>query len=949
MIPLTYGSVCSGIEGASVAWAPLGWRCAFTAETEAFPRAVLKHHYPDVPLFSDFTRLRDHHQDALVDVDLLVGGTPCQGFSVAGLRGSLSDDRSNLCLEFIRLANTIDHLRRAAGRPPIWVLWENVPGVFSTEDNAFGAFLGGLVGCDAALDPGARGKWTDAGLAAGPDRMAAWRVLDAQHFGLAQRRRRVFVLALGGAGAWACADALLPLADSLSGYPAPRRQARERAAPTISARASAGGGLGTDFDLDGGLIDTAPTLTAAGGTDRKHGQGYGQREYEHPGFLQLAAFGGNNTSGEIDVTAGLLAQPGSGWKGDFDSETFITHALNTTATGGAVTEDGTGRGVPLVADHDLHSLRADGFDASEDGTGRGTPLVASTLRPPSRDATWRGDGCDNLIAFSTKDSGADIGEDISPTLRAGEYDTSHANGGVMPAIAFNWQNGGGYGEAHDGLGITEDGTGPLDASTIKAVAIPITADAARRGEGVALTPSPDAEGRIRLRDPGLGIGEDGDPAPTLQAGGPGAVFVHANKGRPAGRKSAHTEMVTLEDETIPTLTTDGHVQSAVFTLAARGRDDGTQLEFRDDELANAVLTPSGGRAGIGVGAIAYAPDVSSTVVSRSSRGGGQTNSPGYNADQALVAIADMPTAQCARTGGPLTGWCLGERRPDGVWSTRCPDCEPRVIGFDAVQLTSLENRSNPQPGDPAPTLAQGSQPMIAFGQNTRDELQIRGGDGDLAGSVQGPGTHQTTYVAAVDLQNVSLGGDVAGTLDTTRPTRGGGQAVMNTFADTAPTLSPGHGGASGHPHRQIGNETGLVAFTITPSQSNKDFNARPSERTQALTPNGNRVSARGGDVIAIQGAATRENPASGPDGVGVRTDGVAYTVEARAEVQMVATSAVRRLTPTECERLQGFPDGYTDVPFRGKAAADGPRYKALGNSFAAPVISWIGQRIQAVR
>ena len=137
------------------------------------------------------------------------------------------------------------------GAPPVWIVWENVPGVFSTKDNAFGAFLGGLGGDEAALEP--QRKWTDAGVVAGPERVAAWRTLDAQYFGLAQRRRRVFVLARGGARGYACADALLPLIESRSGHPAPRREAGQ-VAPTVPARRTAGGGLGTDFDCDGGLI-----------------------------------------------------------------------------------------------------------------------------------------------------------------------------------------------------------------------------------------------------------------------------------------------------------------------------------------------------------------------------------------------------------------------------------------------------------------------------------------------------------------------------------------------------------------------------------------------------------------------------------------------------------------------------------------------------------------------
>ena len=194
---MKYLSVCSGIEAATVAWHPLGWEPLAFSEIEPFPRKVLAHHYPNVPCHGDFTILRD--QDWIVDADLLVGGTPCQAFSVAGLRQSLSDDRGNLTLEFVRLADAIDNLRRIRGDKPAVIVWENVPGVLSVQDNAFGCFLAALVGNDAPLVP-TGGKWTNAGLVVGPKRSAAWRVLDAQYFGVAQRRRRVFVVAGAGDG-----------------------------------------------------------------------------------------------------------------------------------------------------------------------------------------------------------------------------------------------------------------------------------------------------------------------------------------------------------------------------------------------------------------------------------------------------------------------------------------------------------------------------------------------------------------------------------------------------------------------------------------------------------------------------------------------------------------------------------------------------------------------------
>ena len=193
---LRYGSVCSGIESATVAWHPLGWEPVFFSEIEPFPRAVLSHHYPKVPLHGDFTTIR---ADEYGPIDLLVGGTPCQSFSIAGLRGGLADDRGNLALEFLRLADR---------KRPRWLVWENVPGVLSSNGGRdFGSILGGM----GELGYG-----------------YAYRILDAQYFGVPQRRRRVFVVAY--LGDWRHPAAVLFERQSLSGNPAPRREAQESVA-----------------------------------------------------------------------------------------------------------------------------------------------------------------------------------------------------------------------------------------------------------------------------------------------------------------------------------------------------------------------------------------------------------------------------------------------------------------------------------------------------------------------------------------------------------------------------------------------------------------------------------------------------------------------------------------------------------------------------------------------
>ena len=194
-MPIQVGSVCSGIEAASVAWGALGWEMTWFAEIEPFPSAVLKQHYPNVPNLGDMTRLPELVRAGSVPApDILCGGTPCQAFSMSGKRQSMQDERGLLSLKFVELANEIDRVRTGAGLRESVVFWENVPGVLSTSDNAFGCLLAGLAGEDDPLVPSGK-KWANAGCVFGPQRTVVWRILDAQFFGLAQRRKRVFVVA----------------------------------------------------------------------------------------------------------------------------------------------------------------------------------------------------------------------------------------------------------------------------------------------------------------------------------------------------------------------------------------------------------------------------------------------------------------------------------------------------------------------------------------------------------------------------------------------------------------------------------------------------------------------------------------------------------------------------------------------------------------------------------
>lgn len=226
---MRYGSVCSGIEAATCAWHPLGWAPQWFAEIDRFPSAVLAHRYPGVPNLGDFTAIGDDVEP----IDLLVGGTPCQSFSVAGGRAGLDDPRGDLALEFLRLAG------RTRAR---WVVWENVPGVLSSSGGRdFGAFLGAL----GELGYG-----------------FAYRVLDAQYTGLAQRRKRVFVV--GYLGDWRRAAAVLFERASLSWDPPPSRSAGADAAGTLGAStAGRGGRIDADEAVGGQLVPmTGRALTA---------------------------------------------------------------------------------------------------------------------------------------------------------------------------------------------------------------------------------------------------------------------------------------------------------------------------------------------------------------------------------------------------------------------------------------------------------------------------------------------------------------------------------------------------------------------------------------------------------------------------------------------------------------------------------------------------------------
>ncbi len=660
---MRYGSVCSGIEAATVAWEPLGWQAEFYSEIEPFPSHVLHEHYssgrpafmpdPDepglkpkdrkaraaaikavsslperangVPNHGDMTQFERWPDHA---IDLLVGGTPCQDYSIAGLRAGMDGVRGSLTLTYAAIA------RRYR---PRWLVWENVFGVLSSKGGRdFASFLGLLSG--RRIEVPADG-WKSAGIVEGYGGAygLAWRVLDTQYVrvdgaprALPQRRRRVFVVGHSG-GDWRRAAAVLFEREGLSGHPAPRRESGKGVAPTTPARPTGGGGVGTDFDLDGGLL----------------------------------GFGGGNCSGSIDVAASLAAH---GVRQDFEVETFIAQVASTLPAGGNSTggdrQPGTSaetaatmlvaeRAAPpltgnpygdhesregLLAAHPVagtltsngdahsgfweaaglvaHSLRAEGFDASEDGTGRGVPIV------PVAGAICRD----------------------SFTGGAGGRPEGAAAGHFVPvSVAIRGPDEGGTVEMGDDVAhALQASQGGGDKPHVLAP--------------VAYSIMPQNSGKdYKARQV--------EVAQPIMAGGP----VGGNQG-------------------------GDYILEPPFTLAIRGRDGVPDLEYHQEGVANAILTPNGGRAGIGVGAIAFAQNQRDEV-RQMDVAGALAAEPGMkqqtylaHAVQTQWAVRRLAPPECARLQGFADDHCRIPWR--GKPAEQCPD-GPQYKAFGNSMSTNV--------------------------------------------------------------------------------------------------------------------------------------------------------------------------------------------------------------------------------------------------------------------
>jgi len=498
------GSICSGIEAASQA-APDNWEFAFFSEIEKFPSAVLAHHYPDIPNLGDFTTIKAGDWK---DVTLLCGGPPCQTFSIAGNRGGLNDDRGNLTLEYVRMMHDF------ADNGLIWGLYENVPGILSDKTNAFGSFLSGIVGGDAPLCPpdatwgeltdddgqplGTFGwqqiKWPSQGMVEGPRARAAWDVLDAQWFGLAQRRKRVFVV-ISFAKDRDPAKVLFERKGVFGNTPPSRKAGQRLTGKPMESSGDSSNKIGVDGDRDNG-------------------------EKDEISIIDRAAFNqGANALYDPKIEIGDLMP-----------------AL-------------VARGPHAVGHKEPVGARMVAFGEYE------IDETASTIKARDyKDAT-------DLIAFSAKDYGGDATENLAPTMRAGSHDKSHANSGNWVAIAV--QDGREIEKKQNGLGVNTDNIAyTLDKAATQAVAFkPSHYTRGKDGKPSEITPPLTADA------------DKGDQDPVVLA-------------------PTHQEPYTLE---------------------IRGRDSGRELEYRDDGTANSLRASSGGRDGMGVGAVAFSQNLRDEV------------------------------------------------------------------------------------------------------------------------------------------------------------------------------------------------------------------------------------------------------------------------------------------------------------------------------------------------
>lgn len=840
---MRYLSVCSGIEAASAAWHALGWTPVAFAEIEPFCATLLQHHYPTVPNLGDFTQITSAQIDALGGVGLMVGGTPCQDYSVAGNRAGLAGARGNLTLDFCALAQTL-------GVPH--VVWENVPGVFSIDGGrTFARIIGALTGWEPAVPAGG---WRGAGAAWGPSYALAWRVLDAQYFGVPQRRRRVFLVARRDGDWRACVAGLWHLAGAGDWFDHALRSPLSLGA-TIGAYAPAGWRKALAFTacernggevIAGGCVTLRMAETPAPGptvttklcdvleTHGSHLLRYmlspeacrgilnraRRRGKNLPPVLDAALHDGTTRSGAVlPNTAGTLGgTPASGNGGDLDRMTYVPiPILEATARAGerAVTRAGLGVGVAgapmytLEATHGhgvAHTLTTE-YDASPDGTGRGVPIIPA---------------CAPLV-FAHQSS-ISTNQIVRQGAHAGALGVTRQDAVLAPVVAGSIS------------GVEASAKDALRSSVASPSQRDLMAYTVQTNDGGAHRRADRPYGGIYVRetDAALTVGTTDQTVIAFTACDHGA---DAGAVAPILRAAVHT-----------TSHANGGAAPAVV-YQQHGSDVGPIGTLRAGN-------------GTASGGVPFLAAPVPTMTARQQKGG--LNDPandGLIVTGRTVALRGREGASLPELGGDVATALRSDQGGGArAYVLHDADCEGHSV-------PTREELSLPLRAD----TGSGGRQIVAFAQNERAEVRdLQGLAGALAAE---PGAQQQTYVAI-------------------QP-KGDGRVLMSSESAAAITTAD---------HARW--DTPMVAFEL--------------------------------------------------------------------QHQFAARMMVRRLTPLECERLQGFPDHFTNIPrddaYTARAMRalkkrlakhgivlhevdlhcmiqDGPRYRALGNSMAVPCMTWIGQSI----
>lgn len=865
----------SGIGGFRVALESAGHKCVWSCEIEKFPRQVQEARYEHEPEAGDITAVDAAH---IPDADLWAGGFPCQDLSVAGRRAGIGGKRSGLVWTLLELAKV---------KRPTWLLLENVPGLLSGHDEddpeeELAPDDGpSSVPPDEGRTPGdgaeddVRESWFGTLLGAVAEQWPAvgWRVLDAQNFGVPQRRRRVFIV--GGPGTEAVEKVLFELEGRAGNHPPGFAQGEGSSGSAGRGAPAAGGdvayaiqrrerglndrGDGTEnlivpaADPDGGSEDPAPTVTSkwskgAGGPsgsecqhlvatpkgewpaqvaptlDADYGKSYGQNHQHSKGGLfvptEPVTLTGDKVYPTLDATndkKGFCNQAVDGGYGVIVPAPEPT-CYHRNADCKVTDQEGKAAALKAEGEHSYQILAVPEAPAN--------PVTASAGHHGH--SSPRGDGADNLVIALSDDSTPKASDQAS-TLRA-----KHGR----------------YGGGEQFVAIPEEPKDPYDWMNDSPV--PIHADATRPGGGTAKTPSEDAEGAVRLRDPGLGVGNPGDPAFTVMAAAPHSVAVP-------------NDAIAFDAHNKP--------KGETGTLVGGG----------------------GGRNDVNSPLVAY-PEIEGVDMmgGKGNANPFKGNSPSITADGANSHAIAVPVEGDGKSSPPLLA---------------------SGSGLDRVSQRDSSN-------------------ILALGEVTEPAVIEESGDA------------------------VVRAGKIAGPLTT-----GGGKPGQGYQAIVTNPPPPGDSPAIGFGGRDNGQDAKEdVAPTIRSMADEKYGRSSGWSAAVAFQPKFFNREQAGGSPDAVSSPLT------------AKTNGGDSVPHVAATPAPARPMVVRRLTPSECERLQGFPDGWTclcgtkpDCPDRrvppwvdatkyksggcghsacGCKCPDAKRYKALGNAIAVPVVRWIGGRME---